>query len=218
MKFLPHDSTMENSVRACCHGLVAEVLRQLAVEAAVHRVGFLHRRFALAQGHGSAALEVGDKQRPRLADAVAPLRDVVTVQPAAGLPSRLARLHQFAFAAHGFLAIGIGVVEVRQVGRHADEGCHYQYGAGPEELRQRLLAPGLFEIGAYDEEDDEQEVVGHLHVVRRDLQGHEHCCHQSARQQASAVGQHDARQRGWDVGQGDELPDVPRRDEDEEVG
>ena len=40
----------------------------------------------------------------------------------------VAGLHQFAFAAHGFFAVGIGVIEVGYVGGYADEGCHNQYG------------------------------------------------------------------------------------------
>ena len=130
----------------------------------------------------------------------------------------IAGLHQFALASHGFFAISIGVVEVRNVGCHTDEGCHYQYGACTEELRQRLVAPRLLEVRSYKEEDDEKEVVRHLYVVRRYLQGDEQGCDDASQQQLAPVGKYDTRY-GWrHIGQCDELPDVPGGYQDEEVG
>ena len=195
-----------------------EVLRQAAIEATVHGVGFRHGRFAHRQGDRSTAFEVGDKQRPRLTDAVAPLRDVVAVQSAAGLLGGIARLHQLALAAHGFFTISIGMIQVRQVGGDAYQRGHYQHGACLEELGQGLFAPRLLEVSAYDEQDDEQEVVGHLYVVGRHLQSHKDGSQDASGQQPAPIGQHDARQRGRNIGQRDKLPDVPRRNKNEEIG
>ena len=151
--------------------------------------------------------------------AVAPLRDVVAVQPAAGVGLLVVGVvRQLAGAAHGFLAVCIGVIEVREVDGHAHQSGKDEHARGPHELRHRPCAPRLHAVGHGKEEHDEQEVVGHLHVVGDDLQGHEQGRHHAARQQPSAVGQHHAAYRGRDVGQGDELPDVSGGDEDEEVG
>ena len=127
-------------------------------------------------------------------------------------------LYQLALAAHGFLAVRIGVIEVGKVGGHTDKGGNQQYGACLEESGKRLVAPRVFKVCSCDEQDDEQEVVGHLHMVGHDLQGDEEGCEYAACQQLAPVGEHDARYCGRDVGKGDELPDVSRRNQNEEVG
>ena len=204
--------------RAGRHGLFAEVLRQRAVQPGIARVGLLHRRLVLRQGDGAATLVVGHEQRPRLADAVAPLRDVVAVQPAAGVGLLGAGvMRQLTGAAHRFLAVRIGVIEVREVDGHAHQSGDDEHARGPHELRHPAFAPCLHAVGNGEEEHDEQEVVGHLQVVGHHLQGGEQGRH-AARQQPAAVDEHHAAYRGRDVGQGDEFPDVSGGDEDEEVG
>ena len=130
----------------------------------------------------------------------------------------IAGLHELALAAHGFLAVRVGVVEVGEVGGHADKGGDEQYGACLEESGQRLVSPCVFKVCACDEQNDEQEIVGHLHMVRHDLQGDEKSRQDTARQQPAPVGEYDTRYCGRDIGEGDELPDVSRRNQNEEVG
>ena len=55
-------------------------------------------------------------------------------------------------------------------------------------------------------------------MVRHDLQGDEKSRQDTARQQPAPVGEYDARYCGRDIGEGDELPDVSRRNQNEEVG
>lgn len=105
-------------------------------------------------------------------------------------------LYQLALAAHGFLAVRIGVVEVGKVGGHTDKGGNKEYGACLEEPGKRLVAPRIFKVCSCDEQDDEQEVVGHLHMVGHDLQGDEEGCEYAACQQLAPVGEHDARYCG----------------------
>lgn len=95
---------------------------------------------------------------------LAPSGDIVTVQSRRWSAWRFLPLHQFAFTAHGFLAVSIGVIEVRQIGGH-DKGSHYQHGACLEESGQRLVAPCVLQISTDEEQDDEEEIVGHLYVV-----------------------------------------------------
>ena len=66
--------------------------------------------------------------------------------------------------------------------------------------------------------DDKEEVVGHLHVVRHDLQRAEECRQGTTQQIAPPIGQDDAGNRGGNVGECDELPDVARRNNNKEVG
>ena len=66
--------------------------------------------------------------------------------------------------------------------------------------------------------DDEEEVIGHLHVVRGDLQGHEQGGEDASPQQFPTIGEHNACYGGRHVGKGDELPDVSCRNQNEEVG
>ena len=169
-------------------------------------------------GGGGAAFEIGDEQCPCFADAVTPVGDVVAVQPAAGLLGGIAGFYQFALAAHGLFAVRIGVVEVGKIGCHTDKGCDKHYGTCFEEFGECLVSPCIFKVCSYDEQDDKQEVVGHLHMVRHDLQGDEEGCQDAAGQQLAPVGKYNARYCGWDVGKGDELPDVSCGNQDEEVG
>ena len=108
------------------------------------------------------------------------------------------------------------MIEVGKVGSHTDKGGNQQYGACLEEPGKRLVAPRIFKVCSCDEQDDEQEVVGHLHVVGHDLQGDEEGCEYAACQQLAPVGEHDARYCGRDVGKGDELPDVSGGYQDKE--
>jgi lipoprotein-releasing system permease protein len=74
------------------------------------------------------------------------------------------------------------------------------------------------EVGSHKEKDDEEEVIGHLHVVRGDLQGHEQGGEDASPQQFPTIGEHNACYGGRHVGKGDELPDVSGRYQDEEIG
>ena len=110
------------------------------------------------------------------------------------------------------------MIEVGYVGGYADEGCYNQYGTCLEELGQCLGTPCFLEVGSHKEKDDEEEVIGHLHVVRGDLQGHEQGGEDASPQQFPTIGEHNACYGGWHVGKGDELPDVSGGYQDEEIG
>ena len=158
MKFLPHDSRMENTVAATSahfsgpfttkqpnrnrNSTKAPTYTGPDVMGWVpkywvswpYRLPYIGLAFFMAvslaeRGDGSPALVVGHQQGQRLADAVAPLRDVVAVKSAAGLLGGIAGVHQLALAAHGFLAVRIGVVQVGEVGCHAHQAGYHQHGA-----------------------------------------------------------------------------------------
>ena len=197
--------------------LFAPVLAQLLVEAEVGRVGFRHARLVLRQGHRGSSLHVGHQQREGLTDAVAPLRDVVALQSAAGLVGGI-WLHQLALATHAFLAVLVRVVEVREIDAHAHQGRSHQYGGSAEEGGQTVFATGGDPEGNGHEQHDEQEIIAHLRMVGRNLQGHKKSSDQCAGQVTAPVDQHQTGNGGRDIGQGDHLPDVSGGNDDEEIG
>ena len=177
----------------------------------------LHGCGVHGQWHRGTALGVGHQQRPRLADAIAPLRDVVAVQSTAGLVGRVL-LHQLALTTHRLLPILPRVVQVAQVDGHTNQTAHY---AGCRSLRKVEVAArahGVGQPGKYHEHDDEQVVIGHLHVVGIDLEGRKDGRHNQSPQVFPSVGQHDARNQRRQIGQRPHLPDVASGNDNQEVG
>ena len=120
-----HEGTHVHRTRGA--GLFAPVLTHLVEDAAVHGVGLLHGLLVASHGYRGTSLGVGHQQGPCLADAIAPGSDVVALQSAACLVARVG-FHQFALAAHGLLAVFIGVIEVRQVGTYTHQSRNQQDG------------------------------------------------------------------------------------------
>ena len=207
--------------RAARHRLLAPILSYLLIQRQVVRVGFLHGLFVARQGHRGAALGIRNEQRPCLADAVGPLRDVVALQSARRLVARVG-LHQFALATHGLLRILPRMIEVGNVYQNT-------YGTGSQTHRRGLydvLPAGGLGIAAGQALNDErhhhhryreQIIVGHLHVVGLHLKGGEEGREDESPQVFSSVGQHDAGNHRRQVGQRPHLPDVAGRNDDEEI-
>ena len=122
------------------------------------------------KGERSATLGVRDEERPCLVDAVAPLRYIVAVETARCLVCRIF-LHQFALATHRLLAILPCVVEVTQVYADAYRGTCHAHAKRLAEACHLTVAHGLNEIGDDHEEDDEEIIIGHLHMVGFHLKG-----------------------------------------------
>ena len=176
-----------------------------------------HSRLVLHQRHRSTALGVGDEQGPRLADAIRPLRDVVAVKPARCLVAGIL-LHQLALAAHGLLRVLPGVVQVREVDQYAQQTAHQTDRRGFQEVQVAFLPDGLDQIGNEHEQDDEQVVVGHLHVVGMHLEGGKDARQDKAPQVFAPVGQHDAGNHRGQIGQCPHLPDVAGGNDNQEIG
>ena len=135
-------------------GLFAPVLANLIVDVDIVAVRMPHGRLVLTQGHRCAALGVGYEQRPRLADTITPLRDIVALQTAAGLVGRVF-LDQFTFAAHGLLTVLPCVVKVRQVQADGYQACRDAHPRGLHKVHDLLLTDGLYQPADDQEEDDE---------------------------------------------------------------
>ena len=112
----------------------------------------------------AAALIAGHEEREGFVDAVTPSGDVTAVEAV----GRLFFLHaarrdgEFALAAHGFLGVSVGVVEVRQIGRHAEQSCHECHGRALEEGGQRAAHEGIDAVAKHEETDDEEEIIAKL--------------------------------------------------------
>ena len=80
------------------------------------------------------------------------------------------------------------MIEVRQVDTHTDGGTSDADACGLDKAHQLFLLDGFHEPRDNQEQDDEQIVIGHLHVVGIDLKGRENCREQQAPQIASLIG------------------------------
>ena len=162
------------------------------------------------------ALGIRNQQRPRLINSVAPLRDIVAVQSAVRLVLSIL-FHQLALAAHRLLAVLPSMIQVRQVQRDGN-GCSSQTCCSS--LRQMLV---LFLSQAVDakcndhSQDDEQVIVGHLHVVGQHFKGTEDCCYQQAPEVFAPKSQHNTGNHRRQIGQCHHLPDMSSGNDDEEV-
>ena len=76
----------------------------------------------------------------------------------------------------------------------------------------------FYRIGNYYGKDNKQKIIGHLHMVRHDLQCPEQSSQRSTQQIFTPIGQHDTGDRRRDISQSNKLPNVPRRDNNEKIG
>ena len=169
------------------------------------------------QVHRCAALGVGHQQRPRLADAVTIVGDIRALQTARRLVGRIL-FHQFALATHGLLGVLPGVVEVRGIDQHAQQTANEASPRGLQEPAVFLLDDSVCQEGDRHKQDDEQIIIGHLHVVGMNLQRSEDARHHQAPQVLAPIGQHDAANHWRQIGQGHHLPQVAGGDDDQEIG
>ncbi len=217
---------------AARHRLFTPILPDLLVNRQIVRIGLLHRLFALRQRHRRATLRVRNEQRPRLADAIRPLRDVVAFQAARGLVGRIF-LHQLALSAHRFLRILPRMIEVRNIHQNthgSGSGTHRRglqhvlptpgfipLELAPLSLRRGAGGEALDKERHHHRHDDEQVVICHLHVVRIHLESRENGRHDESPEVFPAIGQHHARNHRRQVGQRPHFPDVAGGDDDEEI-
>ncbi|EJW92126.1 hypothetical protein EVA_19761 [gut metagenome] len=141
---------------------------------------------------GTASLEVGNHQCKGLADAIAPARDIIIVQSIGrigfGLTARCWQWCQFRLSTHRFLGIGIGMVDIAEIGGYAQDACYRNHSCSFQPLGRSQAAerPGSLNIvllfgrrveesryseGSSHAEHDEEEVVAHLNMVGENLQG-----------------------------------------------
>ena len=213
-----HQHERANIHRATGAGLFAPVLSECLIDGHVGAVGMLHGCLALGKGHTGTALGVGHEQGPRFTQPVTPHGDIAALQSAARLIGLvLGLLRELTLAAHAFLAVLPGVVEVAQVDGYAQQACHGKARSSLRPLPQRVLAHRINKVGEHHQPHDKEEVIGHLHMVAQYLQGREQGCHHDARQIAAPIAQYHTGYGGWHEAQGKQLPDVSGCNDDEIV-
>ena len=110
------------------------------------------------------------------------------------------------------------MIEVGEVDAQTDDTTQHTDRCRLRKAFQFMFADGIHQPGNDEEEDDEQIIIGHLHVVRIDLKRREDSRHQQSPKVFPAIGQHQACNHRRQVGQCPHLPDVSCGDDDEEIG
>ena len=150
-------------------------------------VCFLHGLRVVRHRNTGTTFDIRHEECPRLIDAIAPLRDIVAVEATRRLLSSVL-LHELALATHALFLILPGVIEVRQVDTDTEDGSCSSHAGGFPEAFHPVLADSHDEPGDNHEEDDEQIIIGHLHMVGLDLKSREDSRHDEAPQVFAAVG------------------------------
>ena len=178
--------------------LLTPVLTYLLIDTRIIGIGLGHRCLIHAQGYRCTTLRIRDQQCPCLTDAIAPLGDIVTLQATVRLVSAVF-LHQFTLAAHRLLTVLPGVIEVGEVDAHTDDTTQRTDCRCLRKTFEFVFVDGIHQPGDDEEEDDEQIIIGHLHVVRVDLECREDCRQQQYPEVFPAIGQHQSCDQRWQI-------------------
>ena len=181
----------------------------MLIEGTVLILGFGHGGLTLRDRHRSTALRIGHQQGPCLPDAIAPCRYVGALQPTIRLVGRiLCLLCQLALAAHRLLAVLIGVVEVGDIDTQAQQTTDEGRQAAFQPAFHLLLAYRIHQIGYCHQQHNRQEVIGHLQVIREDLQGREDTRYGNTSHILTSVAKHHTGYCGRNEAQSEQFPDV----------
>ena len=109
------------------------------------------------------------------------------------------------------------MIQVRYIDAYADDCCSGTYAEGFQQMYILTLTQGINAECYHHSQDDEEVVVGHLHMVSADLQGSEECRDHQCRQIALSERQHNTTDQWRQIGQGDDFPDMSGSNDDEEI-
>ena len=143
--------------------------------------------------------------------------DIIAFQTTVGLVLTVL-FHQFTLATHRLLAVLPGVIEVREIDTNANGCTSNAYPCGLDKAHQLFLLDCLYEPGDDEEKDDEQIIIGHLHVVGIDLKSREDSREQQAPKVFAPIGEHHTSNHRRQVSQCPYLPDMTCCNDDEEIG
>ena len=202
--------------RTCRHRLVAPVLSYLLVDSQIVVIGMRHRRLTAYHRLRGTALRIGYQQRPCLIDTIAPLGDIVTVQSTRCLVGGI-RLHQLTLATHRLLTILPRMIEVRHVDTDTYHGTSQTDTCRLQQMLPLFLPCPFYHKSNHHRQDDEQVVVGHLHMVGKYLQRTEQGGDYQAPGIFPPIGKYHTCYHRWQIGKGDHLPDMPCGNDDEEI-
>ena len=140
---------------------------------------------AVEDAGASTTLVHGDEEGHRLVDAIAPSRNIVTVETSGGTRRSLCtgsrgRSGEFGRSAEGILRIVVGMIEVGEIGGDAQQSAEDNGGSGLSPRLQLVFEDGINPIGKTDETHQEGKIITHLNMVRQNLQRRKQSRHQTS--------------------------------------
>ena len=110
------------------------------------------------------------------------------------------------------------MVEVAEVDAHTNGSTSDAHTRGLSKMQVFLFADGIYQPSYHHRQDDEQIVVGHLHVVGVDLECGKDGCEHKSPQILTPISQHQSGYHWWQIGQSPHLPDVTSSNDNKEIG
>ena len=154
--------------------MFAPILPQLLINLHEIRVGNLHGLSVGSQRNRCSALGIRHEQRPGFVHTITPLRDIIAVKSAVSLIGGIL-LDEFTLASHALLSILPGVIKVGNIHQHTNQCTRSTYGCGLHKLLHGLLSDSIDQISNNHKEDDEQIIIGHLHMIGINFKGCKDC-------------------------------------------
>ena len=110
------------------------------------------------------------------------------------------------------------MIQVGEVERDTDEGTHDTYRSRLAEAGEFPLLDGIYQEGNHHEENDEEIIIGHLHVVGIHLESREDGSEEQTFQILTPISQYHTRNHRRQIGQSPYLPDMTCCNDNKEVG
>ena len=110
------------------------------------------------------------------------------------------------------------MIEVAEIQADTDGCTHDAHRRSLAKASHLLLLDGIDQEGDDHEEDDEEVIVCHLHVVGVHLEGSENRRYEQAPQIFTSISQHDTRNHRREISQSHHLPNMSCSNDDKEIG
>ena len=144
------------------------------------------------------------------------MRDVIAVKSAVCLVGSVL-FNQLALASHALLCVLPRVIKVGNVQQNAYQCPRSTHARGFHKVCHALRSDRFNKVSYHHEEDNEQIIISHLHVVGVDFKGSEDRSNNETPQIFAPISEHNARNHRWKIGQSHDFPDVSGGNDDEEI-
>ena len=214
-----HDGTDVD--RAGGEGLITPIPVLLSHILAELPIGIFQSRFVPADLPGRSALGIGDQEGERFFDPVTPAGHVIAIETTGlHLVGRrsISADRQFARSARGVLAVFPCAPQQAKVAAKCQHHRHQPKARSLRKVDQRARSDAGHEFSQQEKQDQDREVIRHLHVVHHDLQRKEKPQHHGTQKHSStSVKQINATQYKRHVTDSAGLARVPGGKDHEEV-
>ena len=109
------------------------------------------------------------------------------------------------------------MIKVGNVQQNAYQCPHSTHARGLHKVHDAFRSDRFNKVGYHHEEDNEQIIISHLHVVGVHFKGSEDRSNDETPQIFAPISEHNARNHRWKIGQSHDLPDVSGGNDDEEI-